>query len=176
VWVSIFVDFFSILLTYLFQAKYAYRSIAEFVKHVTTHDAEHLERNPFPELHRPLSKMPVDENSTTGRHEDISAETEATREREQDQKLDEVVSPSSNPVRTHSQLPSDVNLFLKAEKVTSNEVIDHDVDMKPSGSGSSSSKEPPADPDSCESTKVSPTVFRPRKKCAYIGQPDIGYG
>ena len=38
------------------QAKYAYRSISEFVKHVTSHSAEHLESNPFPELHIP----PVD--------------------------------------------------------------------------------------------------------------------
>ena len=35
------------------QAKYAYRSISEFVKHVTSHSAEHLESNPFPELHIP---------------------------------------------------------------------------------------------------------------------------
>ncbi|KAF9028446.1 alpha/beta-hydrolase [Hymenopellis radicata] len=34
-------------------ASYAYRSIAEFVKHVTDHDEKHLDRNPFPELHRP---------------------------------------------------------------------------------------------------------------------------
>ncbi|KAG0709807.1 hypothetical protein DFH29DRAFT_885883 [Suillus ampliporus] len=33
-------------------ANYAYHSIAEFVKHVTQHSAEYLERNPFPELHR----------------------------------------------------------------------------------------------------------------------------
>lgn len=35
------------------QARYAYRSIAEFVKHVTEHPAEHVECNPFPEHHLP---------------------------------------------------------------------------------------------------------------------------
>lgn len=39
------------------QANYAYRSIAEFVKHVTSHSQEHLDRNPFPELHRPPSEV-----------------------------------------------------------------------------------------------------------------------
>lgn len=31
------------------QAKYAYRSMGEFIKHLTQHDAEYVERNPFPE-------------------------------------------------------------------------------------------------------------------------------
>ncbi|CCM05570.1 uncharacterized protein FIBRA_07797 [Fibroporia radiculosa] len=34
-------------------AKYAYRSIAQFVRHVTTQSIDHLDRNPFPELHIP---------------------------------------------------------------------------------------------------------------------------
>ncbi|KAK0191165.1 alpha/beta-hydrolase [Armillaria mellea] len=38
-------------------AKYAYRSIAEFVRHVTDDDEAHLNRNPFPELHRPVSSV-----------------------------------------------------------------------------------------------------------------------
>ncbi|ESK94434.1 putative lipase esterase from carbohydrate esterase family ce10 [Moniliophthora roreri MCA 2997] len=41
-------------------AKYAFRAIAEFVKHVTGHSQEHLERNPFPELHRPPSDISSD--------------------------------------------------------------------------------------------------------------------
>ncbi|KAF8076580.1 alpha/beta-hydrolase [Lyophyllum atratum] len=41
-------------------AKCAYRSIAEFVKHVSNHDAEHLERNPFPEFHRPPLEIPIE--------------------------------------------------------------------------------------------------------------------
>ena len=38
------------------QAKYAYRSIAQFVTHVKDSSEEHLERNPFPQLHRSLSQ------------------------------------------------------------------------------------------------------------------------
>ena len=44
---SIFCSFVVILIP-AHKAKYAYRSIAEFVKHVSTHDDEYLRRNPFP--------------------------------------------------------------------------------------------------------------------------------
>jgi len=44
---SIFRSFVDILIP-AYKAKYAYRSIAEFVKHVSTHDDEYLRRNPFP--------------------------------------------------------------------------------------------------------------------------------
>lgn len=104
--------------------------------------------------------MPVDEDSTTGRPKDISSATRATREQEQEQKLSEVDSSTRNSVQTHSQLPSDVNLFLKAEKVTSNEVRDEDVDMKPSSSGPCGSKESLTEPIISQTTKVSrPVVF-----------------
>ncbi|KAI0089132.1 alpha/beta-hydrolase [Irpex rosettiformis] len=43
--------------TFTEAAKYAYRSIAEFVKHVTSHSAEHLVRNPFPEPHSPHAEI-----------------------------------------------------------------------------------------------------------------------
>ncbi|KAL1723393.1 Alpha/Beta hydrolase protein, partial [Schizophyllum commune] len=45
-------------------AKYAYRSIAQFVKHVTDNDADHLDTNPFPELHRPSGE--VSSSSSSG--------------------------------------------------------------------------------------------------------------
>ncbi|KAL1668009.1 hypothetical protein GGF50DRAFT_47259 [Schizophyllum commune] len=45
-------------------AKYAYRSIAQFVKHVTDSDADHLDTNPFPELHRPSGE--VSSSSSSG--------------------------------------------------------------------------------------------------------------
>ncbi|TFY78435.1 hypothetical protein EWM64_g5576 [Hericium alpestre] len=44
-------------------AKYAYRSIAQFVRHVTMHSPEHLSRNPFPELHRPECEIHLDEEA-----------------------------------------------------------------------------------------------------------------
>ncbi|KDQ29455.1 hypothetical protein PLEOSDRAFT_1038992 [Pleurotus ostreatus PC15] len=40
-------------------AKYAYRSIAEFIKHATDSDSEQLQQNPFPELHRRPSALSV---------------------------------------------------------------------------------------------------------------------
>ncbi|KAL1700195.1 hypothetical protein EV121DRAFT_214712 [Schizophyllum commune] len=45
-------------------AKYAYRSIAQFVKHVTDNDADHLDTNPFPELLRPSGE--VSSSSSSG--------------------------------------------------------------------------------------------------------------
>lgn len=53
----LYLQYYELLTPLTSQATYAYRSIAEFVRHVTHHDKEHLERNPFPELHRPPSDM-----------------------------------------------------------------------------------------------------------------------
>ncbi|KAI0031668.1 hypothetical protein K488DRAFT_51609 [Vararia minispora EC-137] len=39
--------------TFIESAKYAYRSIAQFILHVTSHSPEYVARNPFPEPHRP---------------------------------------------------------------------------------------------------------------------------
>lgn len=47
-----------ISLPILFQAKYAYRSIAQFIMHVTCHSQEHVMQNPFPELHFPRRDIP----------------------------------------------------------------------------------------------------------------------
>ena len=57
------------ILRHICQATYAYRSIAEFVKHVTSHSAEHLERNPFPELHLPPAEI-SESSSENAAHRD----------------------------------------------------------------------------------------------------------
>ncbi|KAI0045124.1 alpha/beta-hydrolase [Auriscalpium vulgare] len=49
--------------TFTDSAKYAYRSIAQFVRHVTTHPQDHIALNPFPELHRPECKVHIDNDS-----------------------------------------------------------------------------------------------------------------
>ncbi|EIN10888.1 alpha/beta-hydrolase [Punctularia strigosozonata HHB-11173 SS5] len=46
--------------TFTDSAKYAYRSIAQFVRHVTSHSSDHLAKNPFPEYHRPPAHIPSD--------------------------------------------------------------------------------------------------------------------
>ncbi|KAF9821291.1 hypothetical protein IEO21_00899 [Rhodonia placenta] len=56
--------------TFTDSAKYAYRSIAQFVRHVTTQSADHLERNPFPELH-----VPPDEPVSDSEEDDESHST-----------------------------------------------------------------------------------------------------
>ncbi|KAI0921632.1 hypothetical protein AcW2_006545 [Taiwanofungus camphoratus] len=55
--------------TFTQSAKYAYNSIAQFVKHVTSYSQEHLDRNPFPELHRPSMEI-SDSDSEDGYHYD----------------------------------------------------------------------------------------------------------
>ncbi|KAI0637973.1 alpha/beta-hydrolase [Trametes polyzona] len=64
---QVFDDMCHVLTVFTFTepAKYAYRSIAQFVKHVTSHSAEHLARNPFPEFHMPPSD-PDSEDETVG--------------------------------------------------------------------------------------------------------------
>ncbi|KAI0824710.1 alpha/beta-hydrolase [Trametes gibbosa] len=55
---QVFDDMCHVLTVFTFTepAKYAYRSIAQFVKHVTDSSEEHLLRNPFPDLHAPPSE------------------------------------------------------------------------------------------------------------------------
>ncbi|KZP24716.1 alpha/beta-hydrolase [Athelia psychrophila] len=70
-------------------ASYAYRSIAEFVRHVTQNDAEHLAVNPFPELHRPPLDVGLSadvEPDHDGRHE--AAENAAAMDRRQRSDVD----------------------------------------------------------------------------------------
>ena len=55
-----------VLMSHL-QAKYAYRSIAEFVKHATQQPAEDLGHNPSPGHHIPFSN--VDNTSSSSEHQ-----------------------------------------------------------------------------------------------------------
>ncbi|KAI9066431.1 alpha/beta-hydrolase [Trametes sanguinea] len=56
---QVFDDMCHVLTVFTFTdcAKYAYRAIAQFAKHVIDNSSEHLSRNPFPELHRPPSEI-----------------------------------------------------------------------------------------------------------------------
>ncbi|RDX53666.1 alpha/beta-hydrolase [Lentinus brumalis] len=56
---QVFDDMCHVLTVFTFTepAKYAYRAITQFVKHVIDNSEAHLERNPFPELHRPPSDI-----------------------------------------------------------------------------------------------------------------------
>ncbi|KAJ6539532.1 Alpha/Beta hydrolase protein [Mycena capillaripes] len=63
---QVFDDMCHVLTVFTFteSAKHAYRSIAAFVKHVTDHDQDYLDQNPFPELHRSLSNDTVNAEQT----------------------------------------------------------------------------------------------------------------
>ncbi|KAF5387616.1 hypothetical protein D9615_000559 [Tricholomella constricta] len=103
-------------------AKCAYRSIAEFVKHVSRYDADHLERNPFPELHRPPTKIHVD----TEAHEDHPSALKASKNylsRHGHEKKRQAGQKSSDP--------SDVKLYKRNEANVSEEVKHGQTDIMP---------------------------------------------
>ncbi|KAL4249093.1 hypothetical protein ABKN59_005778 [Abortiporus biennis] len=108
-------------------AKFAYRSIAEFVKHVTTNSEEHLARNPFPELHRPPS--PVSDSSS----EDVDNSDLSWRGRRH-KKQAKTDSSRSNQIRKAVQdLPPSTSALDSARyeenrKVTEDEVARGEVD------------------------------------------------
>ncbi|KAG5648902.1 hypothetical protein DXG03_000251 [Asterophora parasitica] len=104
-------------------AKCAYRSIAEFVKHVSRYDAKHLERNPFPELHRPPTEILVEAEANVDNH-----------------------SSSMNPTSKHSRIPAqsketwrnrkaahaaDVKIYKRNEEIVAEEVEHGEVDVMP---------------------------------------------
>ncbi|KAH7931203.1 alpha/beta-hydrolase [Leucogyrophana mollusca] len=105
--------------TFTESAKYAYRSIAEFAKHVTQHSPEHLERNPFPELHRPSSHTsPLD-------HDNYKSQTADSKKDKHKEAL-----PSTNQAPTqseHSGEMSDLKVYKENEMVVSDEFAQHDI-------------------------------------------------
>ncbi|KAH8106038.1 alpha/beta-hydrolase [Cristinia sonorae] len=94
--------------TFIDSAKYAYRSITEFVKHVTTHSEEHVDRNPFPEFHMP----PADFN-----REDIE---DARRRRESSRTYSRFFMSSGRPSPVDSSR-SDIKMWQDSEKVAREE-------------------------------------------------------
>ncbi|KAH9927178.1 alpha/beta-hydrolase [Epithele typhae] len=98
------------IFTFTPMGKYAYRSIAQFIKHVTDNTEEHLERNPFPELHRPPSE--------------ISASSEGSADGEED-----ASKTRDGRARQRPDNRSDVELYRQNEIRLEQEVQDGNVDM-----------------------------------------------
>ncbi|GJE84268.1 alpha/beta-hydrolase [Phanerochaete sordida] len=107
--------------TFTDSAKYAYRSIAEFVKHVTTHDAAHLEQNPFPEFHIPPAAI-LDSASEDERD---PHQSKHKRPRRQSSKFLSFMrrSRGTAPVPVDSQVTrTDINLYRENEEIAKQEV------------------------------------------------------
>ncbi|KAI0368056.1 alpha/beta-hydrolase [Pilatotrama ljubarskyi] len=115
---QVFDDMCHVLTVFTFTdcAKYAYRAIAQFVKHVTDSSDEHLLRNPFPELHRPPSEI-----------SDSESEHEAGGPRH----------PSRGTHKRGSSDRSDVELYRSNEAMAEIEVNQGKADRLPSGDSSS---------------------------------------
>ncbi|KIY74201.1 alpha/beta-hydrolase [Cylindrobasidium torrendii FP15055 ss-10] len=92
--------------TFTESAKFAYRSIAEFVKHVTDNDEEHLARNPFPELHRPPSDL----------------ENEFSEHRTRKKKSFFRRNKREEPLHNASE-PQDTGLYKEAVETLANEIL-----------------------------------------------------
>ncbi|KAJ8698470.1 hypothetical protein PTI98_005176 [Pleurotus ostreatus] len=93
-------------------AKYAYRSIAEFIKHATDSDSEQLQQNPFPELHRRPSALSVSP--------DVEAQDRTERSTIVSRLQDKVVKPAPTP-----ETPEDIALYKANEEVVMQAVEDH---------------------------------------------------
>lgn len=126
--------------TFTSSAKYAYRSIAEFVKHVTSQSAEHLERNPFPELHRPPSNV-----STSGEASERKPTRKAPRGEGKESKKKSSSStladkfssvrlkPKTKPtnedkVQRAEETPSDVRMYKEGIKAVEKQVEEGKVE------------------------------------------------
>jgi hypothetical protein len=105
------------------KAKYAYRSIAEFVKHVTNYDENHLERNPFPELHRPPSKISTDSEAEEGRRHRKKSKAKTTVK---------VVKPQLKTESSETDImASGVRLYKDNENVVAQEVKNQGTESMP---------------------------------------------
>ncbi|KAI0787047.1 hypothetical protein BC629DRAFT_1593579 [Irpex lacteus] len=126
--------------TFTAAAKYAFRSIAEFTKHVTSHSPEHLERNPFPEFHIP----PAEINDPSLSDEKEARKRKAAKKNgslmtmfsaKEDEGGDIQEKKASSP--SSSSQRSDVALYRENEEIAKEEVregkTETEGDMKPSG-------------------------------------------
>ncbi|KAF9569086.1 alpha/beta-hydrolase [Agrocybe pediades] len=102
-------------------ASYAYRSIAEFVNHVTKYDEAHLERNPFPELHQPPEVIPGVGDNVAGRGDE--------KESRQLQKKSHTNEKSGEG---NDSSASDVNIYLENRSVTIENALENKADALPS--------------------------------------------
>ncbi|KAJ7490392.1 alpha/beta-hydrolase [Mycena galericulata] len=103
---QVFDDMCHVLTVFTFteSAKHAYRSIGDFVKHVTDHDEEHLARNPFP-LPQPSQsnetlatelEHPTDRKTEVIPHNNSSDQTEVNVAPHNDLEKAETTSTSKN--------------------------------------------------------------------------------
>ncbi|KAF8969460.1 hypothetical protein BDZ97DRAFT_1653726 [Flammula alnicola] len=94
-------------------AKYAYRSIAEFIKHVTSCDEEHLSKNPFPDFHMPLDDILKRSKSVEGKSYQMLRQDTLTNDKQ------------STP-------ESDLELlYLANEKIAAEAVKQNEVEASP---------------------------------------------
>ncbi|KAF8165523.1 lipase/esterase [Crassisporium funariophilum] len=121
-----------VLTVFLFtrSARYAYRSIAEFIKHVSRYDEEHLERNPFPELHRPPDDIQPDSDPEMQKHKkhrglqkDKKSESGSNYK-----KLGQKSGHQHHESSAQGSETSEINLYRRNERMTSSEVKNDQAD------------------------------------------------
>ncbi|KAI0772028.1 alpha/beta-hydrolase [Trametes elegans] len=132
---QVFDDMCHVLTVFTFteSAKYAYRSIAQFVKHVTDNSEAHLRRNPFPELHRPPSEISESESEgeAAGPHLNSDAKKSHRAKRRERRSAARVGTDSPNSDR------SDVDLYRATQTAVEEEVRRGEAEKLPSQATSS---------------------------------------
>lgn len=139
------------------QAKYAYRSIAEFIRHVTKYDEQHLRRNPFPELHRPPDDIPMEQDPELlrkGTRNPLKASKDGSMDNN-DRDKPPGGSPSDKLGARNQETPtSDIRIYLQNETIIVQEATEPDADIISSGTSTT------AEDDSNDSTQVSHRIFK----------------
>ncbi|RPD66751.1 alpha/beta-hydrolase [Lentinus tigrinus ALCF2SS1-7] len=104
---QVFDDMCHVLTVFTFTepAKYAYRAIAQFVKHVVDNPGAHLERNPFPEFHRPPSQI---------------SDTEPVHKRDRHRSPSEKTPDTAKPLLSSTQ--SEIDKYRSNEQEAEQEV------------------------------------------------------
>ncbi|ETW83742.1 Esterase/Lipase [Heterobasidion irregulare TC 32-1] len=112
-------------------ARYAYQSIAKFIKHVTCHSSEHLARNPFPELHRPQPDAQADGYAS----DDTSSSEDERQRRGRKATRSRWVSARHKVAGEKEISQHEAKLFKENEEVVTQEVKRNEADKLPGFSG-----------------------------------------
>lgn len=117
------------------QAKYAYRSIGAFIKHVTCKDAEYLENHPFPEFSLPPEKIEKQSGVKIVRNEKGGLEGNSVHDKERSvHPKSDVIGNSElimEELRDVNKLSSPANLFsLSSGGKMTNETLEQSDSLK----------------------------------------------
>ncbi|KAF7798891.1 hypothetical protein EIP86_010119 [Pleurotus ostreatoroseus] len=151
------------------KAKYAYRSIAEFAKHVTQNPPEHVALNPFPELHRPPADIPDESSSSDEDYDDDpvfphapKSENGSSASSTSSGRFSGLFKRERRPAPPPSSKHQDIRLYEANEEKLAIEVKEGKVEVGEGGSSGESTPQPVPSPEqSSNATSTSETSGKP---------------